>query len=150
MGREKLQEGQRLRKPHRQRRSHCQACRAAESATVHGNFVNRFERWVVCLFNQEVDLCLIPRAPVQSAVSLGGAPAQGPGCCRRIYVRGGWPCSHAHKSEACQEPRFGLAHLGTVAAAPSPSHLPVGLDVTKSEARARRRGCWVLCVHSFI
>lgn len=88
-------------------------------AFVPCNLVNHFGQWGVCLFNQEVDLCLIPAAPLQSAVSLGGSPAREPDCCMVIYViweAGPTARSAGHKSGACREPWFSLAHLGTPAA----------------------------------
>lgn len=82
---------------------------------MHCNLVNHFKQWGVCLFNQEADLCLILAASLQSAMSLGGSPAQKPDCSTVIY--GIWEVgptamSIGHKSEACGEPRFGLAQLG--------------------------------------
>lgn len=74
---------------------------------MHCNLVNHFEQWGVCLFNQEVDLCLIPAAPLQSAMSLGGSLAREPDFCMVIYViweAGPTAMSIGHKSEACGEP----------------------------------------------
>lgn len=77
------------------------------SVTVHCNLVNHFKQWGVCLFNHEVDLCLILAAPLQNVVSFRGSLAQEPDCRIVIYVigeAGPTAMSIGHKSEACSEP----------------------------------------------
>lgn len=71
------------------------------------NLVNHFKQCSVCLFNQEVDLCLIPVAPLQSAVSLGGSPDREPDCCMvidAIWEAGHTAMSVGHKSEGAGSP----------------------------------------------
>lgn len=99
---------------------------------VHCNLVNHFEQWGVCLFNQEVDLCLIPVAPLQRALSLGGSPSWEPDC-RWWFMRSG-----RHKSKACRDPWFSLAHLGTQHKPWAPSHLTVGVTEDEVKVQAQR------------
>lgn len=104
----------------------------------------------VCLFNQEVDLCLIPAAPLQSAMSLGGSPAQKPDCCLVIYVI--WEAGPTDRSVghgtwglrgACDSAWHTLAQHQPW----SPSALLWMLQRMRS--RSKLRGCWGL-IHSII